>query len=120
MRLDLRGVGIRLKPERFDERGAEGRPVDLRQRRDMRIEIADRAVHLAEMARRARCRTLLALQRAATLASSLPTVVGVAVWPWVRASMPTRRGAAPGRRAARRGSSIGSSRSRARRFSMSA
>ena len=48
VRLDLRGMGVRLQAERDDEARAEFRPVELRQSRDVRIEVAHRAVHLAE------------------------------------------------------------------------
>ena len=48
VRLDLGGERIRLEPERSDELRAEGRPVDLRERDRVRVEIADCAVHLAE------------------------------------------------------------------------
>ena len=89
VRLDLRGVAVRLQAERFDELRAEARPIDVRQGRDMRVEIADRAVHLAQDDDALETGPLTLAGARPTLASSLPTVVGVAVWPCVRANMPT-------------------------------
>ena len=48
VRLDLRGVFIPREALRFDEAAAHRRPVDLGQRGDMRVVVADRAVPLAE------------------------------------------------------------------------
>ena len=48
MGLDLDGVGIEAQAERFDHLPREGRPVDLRAGRQMRVVVAHRAVHLGE------------------------------------------------------------------------
>jgi hypothetical protein len=87
VRLDLGGVGLPVQAQRFDEALRERRPVDVGIGDDMRVVVADRAVDLAgqldrgDLASRWRCR------RATTLAISLPSVVGEAVWPWVRDSI---------------------------------
>src|SRR5580704_1098357 len=48
VRLDLRGPGVVFKVEGRDEGAGERRPVDSRQRGIVRVEVADRAVPLAE------------------------------------------------------------------------
>ena len=48
VRLDLRGVFVPGEPLRFDEAAADRRPVDLGQRGDMRVVVADGAVPLGE------------------------------------------------------------------------
>ena len=54
----------------------------------MGVEIAHRAVGLAEILLARSCPTWRS-SRQANIANSLPTVVGDAAWPWVRAIIAT-------------------------------
>ena len=53
----------------------------------MGVVVADRAVDLAENLDVGNARCSARSRRYTTLASSLPRVVGEAVWPWVRDSI---------------------------------
>jgi hypothetical protein len=50
VRLDLDRVGIPVEAQRLDELAREGRPVDARIRRQVRVVVADGAVDLAQQA----------------------------------------------------------------------
>jgi hypothetical protein len=78
--------GFHSRPQRRDEAFRDAEPVHVRQRGDVRVEVARRAVPLAED-RHAREPLARRGSRAATFANSLPSVVGVAVCPCVRDSI---------------------------------
>ena len=87
VRLDLRRVRVELEAERRHDARRELLPVDVRISGDVRVVVADRAVDLAleRHALEAVHRRARAAQR--QFAISLPSVVGVAGWPCVRASI---------------------------------
>ena len=94
VRLDLDAVGLEGEAQaqrrrRLHHLAAEGLPVELGPGRQVRVVVAHRAVHLAQQLRRRRCCSRALASRTATLAISLPTVVGLAVWPCVRESIGT-------------------------------
>ena len=89
VRLDLRRVRIELEAERRHDARGELLPVDVGIRGDVRVVVADGAVHLALERHALDRRDLRARAARTTFAISLPSVVGVAGWPCVRASIGT-------------------------------
>ena len=88
VRLDLRGVFVpgRAPATRRNSRLTAGQST-LGQRGHVRVVVADRAVPLGEDLHACRNAPARAQSRATTLANSLPSVVGLAVWPCVRDSI---------------------------------
>ena len=88
MRLDLRRVRIEFETERPRRAAPTALPVDIGIGDAMRVVVAHRAIDLA-LDRHVGERRHRRSRRATTLAISLPSVVGVAGWPCVRASIGT-------------------------------
>ena len=79
--------GLNSRPSDVDDARREPLPVDVRIGDRVRVVVADRAVHLALDRRPCANAAICRSSRATTLAISLPSVVGVAGWPCVRASI---------------------------------
>ena len=79
------GLNSRPSSSRPCARSASQSTVGIRD--EVRVVVADRAVDLARERRCRESRAIARSRRATTLAISLPSVVGVAGWPCVRASI---------------------------------
>ena len=87
VRLDLRGQGLYSSPSELDEARATAGQSSAGQRADVGVEVADRAIPLAEDRHRRPALPARASGARRSWRISLPKVVGLAGWPCVRAGM---------------------------------